>query len=110
MSLKTILVHVEASPMPDLRLALAIDLANQFDAKLIGIGAEAYRTSYYGDGNGAGYLIAAELEAVDADLEAAEAKFRSAALLYYGKPLTVTPVALDGDGEPPETEVDALTQ
>ncbi len=40
----------------------------------------------------------------------AKAKFRSAALLYYGKPLTVTPVALDADGEPPETEVDALTQ
>ena len=81
MSLKTILVHVEASPIPDPRLAFAIDLANQFDAKLIGIGAEAYRTSYYGDydGYGAGYLIAAEMETVDADLKAAEAKFRSAA-------------------------------
>ena len=81
MSLKTILVHVEVSPMPDLRLALAIDLANQFDAKLIGIGAEAYHTSYYGDYEGydAGQLIVAEMEAVDADLKATEAKFRSAA-------------------------------
>ena len=40
MSFKTLLVHVEAEPAADLRLALAIDLANQFDTKLIGVGAD----------------------------------------------------------------------
>ena len=80
MSFKALLVHVEADPAPDPRLALAIDLANQFGAKLIGVGAELYR-SYYsgGDGYGAGYLMVAEMDAVDADLKRAEVKFRSAA-------------------------------
>jgi nucleotide-binding universal stress UspA family protein len=81
MSFATLLVHVEADPTPDPRLALAIDLANQFDAKLIGVGAEFYRTAYYDFG--VGTLIAAEMDAemdsVDADLKRAEEKFRSAA-------------------------------
>ena len=38
MTFKTLLVHVEANPTPDPRLELAIDLANQFDARLLGIG------------------------------------------------------------------------
>ena len=85
MSFKTVLVHVDAEPAPDPRLTLAIDLANQFDAKLLGVGAELYRSLYGGGdfyggyGYGAGYLIAAEMESVDADLKRAEEKFRSAA-------------------------------
>lgn len=80
MSFKTLLVHIEAEPEPDPRLALAIDLANQFGAKLIGVGAELYRTTYYGgDGYGTAYLIAAEMEVVEADLKRAEKKFRAAA-------------------------------
>ncbi|WP_447954014.1 universal stress protein [Sphingopyxis chilensis] len=87
MSFKTLLVHVEADPAPDPRLALAIDLANQFDAKLIGVGAEFYRSAYYGgDGldYGAGYLIAAEMESVEADLKRAAEKFRNAAPAVRG--------------------------
>lgn len=76
MSFATLLVHVEADPLADRRLALAVDLANQFDAKLIGVGAEFYRTAYYGDD---GYAMAAEMETVEADLKRAEEKFRSAA-------------------------------
>ena len=82
MSFKTLLVHVEAGHAPDPRLSRAIDLANQFDARLIGVGAQLYRSSYYGGEGldyGVGNLIAAEMEAVDADLKRAEEKFRDAA-------------------------------
>ena len=81
MPFKTILVHVEAEPTPDPRLALAIDVANCFDARLLGVGAELYGSAYYGGDNiyGSGYLIATEIERVDADLKRAEAKFRDSA-------------------------------
>ena len=80
MSFKMILVHVEADPMPDARLALAIDVANQFGARLLGVGAELYGSTYYGSASyDAGYMISAEIERVDADLQRAEAKFRGAA-------------------------------
>ena len=84
MSFKTVLVHVDGEASPDPRLALAIDLANQFEAMLLGVGAEFYMSSYYGGdyggyGYGAGYLIAAGMESVEADLKRAEAKFRNAA-------------------------------
>lgn len=80
MSFKTLLVHVEAEPAADLRLALAIDLANQFDAKLIGVGADINDPfASYGGAYEAGPLIVAQIEAVQSDLKRAEAKFRSAA-------------------------------
>jgi nucleotide-binding universal stress UspA family protein len=81
MSFKTFLVHVEPEPTSDARLALAVDLANQFEATLIGVGAESYRSSYYGgdDGYGAGYAMAAQMEVVEADLKRAEEKFKTAA-------------------------------
>lgn len=79
MAITTLLVHVEASAAPDPRLELAVDLANQFDAKLIGVGAELYRTPYFGDDMSAAYFVAEEMEAVEVDLKKAEEKFRSAA-------------------------------
>ena len=82
MAFKALLVHVEAEPTPDPRLDLAIDLANQFDAKLIGVGAELYNFGFAGAARfdyGAGYLVAAEIESVSADLARAEEKFRVAA-------------------------------
>src|SRR5262249_32937502 len=39
----------------------------------------------------------------------AKGTFRSAALLYFGEPITVTPVALDPNGEPPHGAVQELT-
>ena len=80
MPFKTILVHVEAEPMPDPRLVLAIDLANRFGAKLLGVGAELHGNAYFSGGDiyGAGYMITADIERVDADLKRAEAKFRGA--------------------------------
>ncbi|MFC3068471.1 hypothetical protein [Phenylobacterium soli] len=39
MTYATLLVHVEADEAADARLALAVDLANPFDARLTGVGA-----------------------------------------------------------------------
>jgi 1-acyl-sn-glycerol-3-phosphate acyltransferase len=39
----------------------------------------------------------------------AKTAFRSAALLHFGEPLTVEPVALEADGEPPHEAVRALS-
>ncbi len=80
MSYATLLVHVETDPASDPRLALAVDLANQFGASLIGVGAEAHKIGYYGDAYGAGaVMMADEMAYVVADLKRAGEKFRSAA-------------------------------
>lgn len=79
MAITSLLVHVEANPMPDSRLELAIDLANQLDAKLIGVGAEHLRIPYFGNDISAAYFVAADMEAIDADMIRAEEKFRLAA-------------------------------
>src|SRR5512135_1648707 len=42
MTYKSILVHVEPNPTSDVRLALAVDLARRFEARLIGVGAQFY--------------------------------------------------------------------
>lgn len=82
MAYATLLVHVEADPTPDPRLALAVDLANRFGAKLIGVGAELYNTAYYGGGEASfavGELMASAMASVEADLARAEDKFCAAA-------------------------------
>ncbi len=80
MSFTTLLVHVEADPTTDPRLTLAVDLANRFNAKLIGVGAELYTTTYFGGfDNGAGYLIVEQLKLVETDLKRSEEKFHRAA-------------------------------
>lgn len=40
MTYVSLLVPVEADPAADSRLALAVSLANRFQARLIGVGAE----------------------------------------------------------------------
>jgi 1-acyl-sn-glycerol-3-phosphate acyltransferase len=40
----------------------------------------------------------------------AKSAFRSAALVYFGEPLRVEPVALEADGEPPRAAVRALSE
>ncbi|HVF88289.1 MAG TPA: lysophospholipid acyltransferase family protein, partial [Pyrinomonadaceae bacterium] len=53
---------------------------------------------------------ALDLQIVPAGLYyTAKTSFRSAALLYFGDPLKVEPVALDTDGEPPREEVSELS-
>jgi nucleotide-binding universal stress UspA family protein len=82
MTYATLLVPVEADPESDGRLSLAIDLANQFDAKLIGVGAELGRTWALGGAFDGGYAAAAiytaETAVVDEDLQRAKAKFHAA--------------------------------
>ena len=75
MSFATFLVHVEPDPTADTRLALAVDLANQFDAKLIGVGAEIYGSLSLGEGYAAEMVIGD----VEANLQRAEEKFRAIA-------------------------------
>ena len=50
MTYTTLLVHVEADPTPDPRSALAVDLANRFGARLVGVGTELCRTGYFAAG------------------------------------------------------------
>jgi nucleotide-binding universal stress UspA family protein len=81
MTYATLLVPVEAEPEIDNRLASAIDLANQFEARLIGVGAEIWSVISSGEfngGYGAGVKVAGETERVEDDLRRAEAKFREA--------------------------------
>lgn len=82
MTYATLLVHVEADVAADARLALAVDLANQFDARLIGVGAELYRIppvdGYAGGDYGMGAVVAELAADVDADLARAQAKFNAA--------------------------------
>lgn len=84
MAYASLLVHVEADPAADARLALAVDLANQFDARLIGVGAELYRTpmiaydGYAGVDHGVGAVLALEVADVEADLQRAHDKFQAA--------------------------------
>lgn len=83
MSYATLLVPIEADPEIDGRLLLAIDLANQFDARLIGVGAELWRTWATGGdfdyGYGSATIFTAETAAIAADLQRAQAKFEAAA-------------------------------
>ena len=79
MSFQTLLVHVEPYAVPDHRLALAVDLANQFDAKLIGVGAEIYRTSGMGGEYGSAEIFTMLAADVDANLARAEKKFEAIA-------------------------------
>jgi nucleotide-binding universal stress UspA family protein len=78
MSYKTILVHAEPGHAAERRMATAIALAHEFDAALIGLGAEAFEPVY-----ASGYAIAdgamyeAIRERVAKDITAAEQRFRS---------------------------------
>ena len=75
MTFATFLVHVEPDSTADPRLALAVDLANQFDAMLIGVGAEIYGALSLGEGYAAEIVIGD----VEANLRRAEEKFRAIA-------------------------------
>lgn len=72
MTYATIMVHAEASEQAEPRLRLAADIANQFNAKLIGVGAEIYLPVLE-----LSSLRAMELQnrAIDLDIEAAHRRF-----------------------------------
>ena len=77
MSYSAILTHVEVDPAAEPRLKLAADLANQFGAALIGIGAEIFETPTIASSMGYvdGGTLVAEAQAVEDDLRRAETLF-----------------------------------
>ena len=81
MTFASILVHVEVDPAEEPRLRLAADLANQFDAALVGVGAEIYEppTAAAALGYVDGETLVAEAKAIQDDLRQTEALFAKAA-------------------------------
>lgn len=87
MTYTALLVPVETDPNADDRLAFAVDLANQFEAKLFGVGAEDWRSPIAGDFDIAymeGDLIQDKIDDVKIDLKRAEAKFGRVAATVRG--------------------------
>jgi nucleotide-binding universal stress UspA family protein len=76
-AIRSLIVHVEATPQASPRLHTAVDLARQLDATLIGVGVEMLQT--YSDPYGAlGGEWVAELQNLVVDnLKRAEATFRA---------------------------------
>ena len=78
MTLSTIMAYVDVDCSGDTCLGVAVDLAEQFDAKLIGISAASLPWAYYAQG-----LTAELLEQLNADVEKrladTEERFRRAA-------------------------------
>lgn len=85
MTYTALLVPVEADTDPDYRLTFAANLANQFDAMLIGVGAEMWRSPVgdFGDGLGTSFLVRSVFADVEADLTRAEAKFKGIATVVH---------------------------
>ncbi|HLK24935.1 MAG TPA: universal stress protein [Caulobacteraceae bacterium] len=80
MSYKTILVHAEPGHVADRRMAVAVALAERFDAALIGVGAEAFEPVYSsGFAMADGAIYEAIRQRIEKDLPAAEERFRRAA-------------------------------
>ncbi len=77
MSFASILVHVEVDPASEPRLRLAADLANQFDAALVGVCAEVYEPPAAAAAIGYldGETMVAEAGAIRQDLKLTEARF-----------------------------------
>lgn len=81
MTYRAILAHAEADPAAEPRLKLAAQLANDFEAVLIGAAAETFDPAGYGASyaNISGDLVLAEAKAVEDDLKVAESRFRAVA-------------------------------
>ncbi len=79
MSFAAIITHVEIEPKAEARLHLAADIANQFDAALIGVGAEYFEPPSVAQSLGYvdGETLVAEAKAVQDDLKIARAKFET---------------------------------
>jgi nucleotide-binding universal stress UspA family protein len=81
MSYAAILVHAEVDPAAEQRLRLAAELANDFDARLIGVAAELFEppTVVAAAGYLDGETMVAEAKVVEEDLKLAETKFQDIA-------------------------------
>ena len=79
MSYRTILVHVETGPAAGSEVQLAINLARQHNAALIGVAAGLPRATLALSGGGSDPdLVEAERDEIQAELKAAESRFRNA--------------------------------
>jgi nucleotide-binding universal stress UspA family protein len=78
MTFSTLMVHVELDHPNDARLHIAGELAEQFDAKLIGIAASNPQPAYYANGNLAQGLVAHERAEIMKKIAEAEGRFRMA--------------------------------
>ena len=81
MTYRTVLVHAESLPAAAPRLAVAAALAQDFDASLLGLGAEMFDWVGVSDPYGvtAGDWITIMREQMEVDLKTAEAAFKAAA-------------------------------
>ena len=80
MPYRTILVHVEIEPTTGKEVRLAVNLARQHDAALIGVAAGLPRATLALPGGGGGDpdFIKAERDEIEAELKAAELRFSNA--------------------------------
>ncbi len=77
MTYSTLMVHLELEHSNDARLQIAADLAERFNAKLIGIAAADPQPAYYGDGAFAQGLVGRERSQIRERMVETEALFRS---------------------------------
>jgi len=78
MTLSTLMVHLELDHSNDARLRIAGDLAEQFDAKVIGICASEPEPGYYTGGTFAQSLVAEIRSLINRQISETEERFRSA--------------------------------
>lgn len=79
MSYKTIMVHAEPPPYSDERITAATQLAQAFDATLVGLAAQAYPAMISGDAVADAAMMVALRDRIDSDFPAAEKAFRQIA-------------------------------
>jgi nucleotide-binding universal stress UspA family protein len=77
MTYSTLMVHLELEHSNDVRLQIAGDLAERFDAKLIGIAAADPQPSYYAGEAFAQGLVGQERSQIREQMVETEARFRS---------------------------------
>jgi nucleotide-binding universal stress UspA family protein len=78
MSFSTMMVHLEIEHSNDARLQVAGDLAEQFEAKLIGIAACNPQPTFYASGDFAQSLVAHHRNEIEQRMAETEERFRSA--------------------------------
>jgi nucleotide-binding universal stress UspA family protein len=78
MTFSTLMVHLELEHPNDARLQIAGDLAEKFNAKVIGIAAEDPKPPYYAGGSVARSFVEHERIEVKKRIEQAEVRFRAA--------------------------------
>ncbi|HWA62989.1 MAG TPA: universal stress protein [Caulobacteraceae bacterium] len=99
MTFASIMTHVQATPEGEARLQVARDLADAFDATLIGVGAEALSPAPFADPTGtmSGEWVVAMRETVEKNLKDAHALYNSRTHSLSKKPLWCSGMRIPGD-------------